>query len=126
MNNETNCIECGALFPKPPPEGGAAGYAIIQDQRVCYPCADRYERIVMNCATAHVAYLSSDGRKITTWTGGELGIVISARPCKLARRSFTHSASSFVSVRVRAFDGSVWYGRGSPGIAIRLRKAGKS
>lgn len=72
------------------------------------------------------AYLSEDGQRVTTWSGGTLGTVVASKPCKLTRRSWTHSADEYRSWTVRDVHGAYWYGRGSPGISIRLRaqKAG--
>ena len=71
-----------------------------------------------------IAYLSMDGRRVTTWTGGTLGRVVYARPCKLSRLSNWHSDKTFRSVRVVDVHGGAWSGRGSPGVAIKLRPVG--
>jgi hypothetical protein len=67
------------------------------------------------------AYVSSDLKTITTWTGGKLADVIRASKRKLARRSWIHG-SSYYSIWAKDSRGSTWYGCGSPGIAISLRR----
>lgn len=116
------CVQCGAPFPVHPPGYLAyAGYAVRPDGgHICYPCADAAQREDMrDRSRPFVAYLS--GTKVTTWTGGELGTVVWTRPAKLTRPSFTHDRRSYRSVRVRDVHGAMWTGRGSDGIAIRLR-----
>lgn len=103
--------------------GGGAGYAITPDeQMICYPCADASERDRLKTAEAFGAYLSRDGKRVTTWTGGELGQVTRWNYCRLTRRSNWHG-TDYRTVRVVDVHGAQWHGRGSPGIAIKLRRA---
>ena len=67
-----------------------------------------------------VAYVSSDGNSITTWTGGKLGDAHKIGTVQLTRQSFAHGRY-MNSYRVTDVHGGEWYGRGSPGIAITLR-----
>lgn len=67
-------------------------------------------------------YLSSDGRNFTGWKGNFLGAVVDWKLCKLARLSYTHGRD-YRSVRVRDVHGGMWFGRGSPGVYIKLRPA---
>ena len=117
----TNCHRCGATFPKPPPSGGASGYAVFGGQHICYSCADKQQREELLTAQRFCAYVSSDGHSITTWTGGLLAYVTQSRPCKLSRRSFTHGKSC-LSITATDVHGNRWVGRGSPGIAIKIRR----
>lgn len=121
-SHPTHCQQCNAPFPLPPPNGGASGYAITRsDMYICYACADAQQREELkDTSRPFVGYVSSDARAITTWTGGHIMRVVSIAPCKLTRWSYTHGKSYF-SIRARDVHGHVWYGRGSPGIAIRLR-----
>jgi len=122
MSAETfTCADCGKTFPVQ--TSGGTGYARTADGKtICYGCADIRERAELKDRTRpFCAYVSSDGKAVTTWTGGRLGDVISSRPCALTRQSFTHSRGSFRSVRVRDVHGGEWYGRGSPGVCIKLR-----
>lgn len=121
MSN-THCVQCASAFPKPHPEGGASGYATRADgERICYTCADVAERAVMLQSDRFVAYVSSDGREITTWTGDSLGSIVRATPVKLTRLSYTHGKYMH-AYRVIDFEGAAWYGRGSPGVAIKLTR----
>ena len=119
---------CGHPPTAQPIGSCGTGYARTRDGRtLCYACADAAEREELRSRSGvFCAYLSSDGQRATTWTGGTLGTVVSSRPCKLTRRSYTHDASEYRSVTVRDVHGAYWHGRGSPGISIRLRpsKAG--
>lgn len=103
-------------------KGGACGYAVTpNNEMLCFPCADADQRESLETGNRCVGYLSADGKSLTTWTGGILGKVTDWNPCKLTRVSYTHG-KSYRSVRVTDCHGSEWYGRGSPGIAISLRR----
>lgn len=80
----------------------------------------RQRRELLTRSKPFVCYLSNDGRSVTGWKGNILGSVIDWSPCELTRRSYTHG-KSYRSVRVKDVHGGLWYGRGSPGIAITLR-----
>lgn len=67
------------------------------------------------------AYVSSDGREVTTWTGGNLGSISRSTPVKLARWSAFHGSHVY-AYRVIDFDGARWHGRGSPGMVITLKR----
>lgn len=115
------CAECGGVKPT---GGHGCGTGYARDSRnrlVCYSCADAQQRAELrDHSRPFCAYVSGDGRRVTTWTGGTLGLVTSSTPCRLTRRSWVHGAS-FASVRVRDVHGGLWFGRGSPGVAISLR-----
>lgn len=117
-NNLTHCAKCGAEFK---PYGIGTGYATRDNQRICYACTDAEQREDMrDRSQPFVAYVSSDGRTVTTWTGGKLGDARYIGTVRLTRRSYTHGAT-MNSYRVTDVHGGEWYGRGSPGIAITLR-----
>lgn len=118
-----HCAKCNAVCPPPSGGCGAAGYAVKADgSKICYACADAIEReLLKDRSCSFVAYLSSDGATVTTWTGGKLMTVTASRPCRLSRQSFTHNRNSFRSVRARDIHGAMWCGRGSAGVAIKLR-----
>ncbi len=121
---ETNCSRCNAPFPTLQAGiCGGAGYATLPNGRkICYPCADAIARDEIKPHDKQFyGYVSSDGKSITTWSGGKLGTVIASRPCKLTRQSFTHSPKSYRSIRMRDESGNDWSGRGSPGIVIKMR-----
>jgi hypothetical protein len=80
----------------------------------------REVRALLNRSSPFTGYLSSDGKRLTGWKGNTLGHVVDSNPCELTRLSHTHG-KYYQSVRVRDVHGREWYGRGSPGICIRLR-----
>jgi hypothetical protein len=118
-----HCANCGAVCPPAPPQGGASGYAITQDNRkICYSCSDNMQREELkDRSRPFFAYVSSDGKEITTWTGGKLMTVTISRPCQLTRQSFLHDRRAYRSIRARDIHGKNWAGRGSAGIAIKMR-----
>lgn len=80
----------------------------------------RQRRELLDRSRAFYCYLSGDGRAVTGWKGNKLGDVIASHRVKLTRRSYTHGAD-YSHVTVRDVHGGLWYGRGSPGVAITLR-----
>lgn len=118
----TFCADCETLCR---PQGCGTGYAVLPNdggKRVCYRCADaRQVEDLKDRSAPFCAYLSSDGKSVTTWTGGRLMRVDGSKPCALSRRSYTHSAKSFRTVWATDTHGGRWMGRGSPGIVIKLR-----
>lgn len=129
MSKQTPTIEsthcaCGNAFPVHP-EGycGGSGYAVLPSgEKICYPCADKREiEALRDRSKPFVAYVGSCGNRITTWTGGKLMDITEARRCRLSRQSFTHSDSTYFSIHAVDVHGGHWAGRGSSGIAIKLR-----
>lgn len=117
----TRCA-CGATFPVHPPGfTGASGYAITPSgKRICYACADKAQiEELKDRSKPIVAYVGKDDA-ITTWTGGKLMRITRARPCKFTRPSFTHG-NLCLSIHAVDVHGGHWAGRGSEGIAIKLR-----
>ena len=118
MKTFCNCCKSECI-----PDGIKTGYAVPRDgEKICHPCANTSQREGMKTARIIVAYISSDGRSVTTWTGGKLATVIRSTYVELTRISFTHGR--FIRA-IRAVDdtGAHWYGRGSPGLAVTLRRA---
>lgn len=121
------CGCCKKTFPVQ--TDGAAGYAYFSeygDKPICYVCANKIEvEHLKDRSKPYVGYLG-DG-VVTTWTGGELMKITMIRGCTLTRRSHWHSRDSFCSVHAVDPHGGHWAGRGSEGIAIRMRpvKGGK-
>lgn len=117
MNEQTIC-KCGKVFQ---PSGCATGYAILPDDtRVCYACADKIQiEALKDRSKPFVAYVGKG--VITSWTGGKLMTITRARGCELTRFSYTHSKKSYMSIHAVDVHGGHWAGRGSEGIAIRLR-----
>jgi len=106
------CQQCRKPFPvHPPGYCGGTGYAVLTDgSRVCYACADKWQlERLKDRSSPVIAYLQ--GGDITTWTGGKLMKVVSSR----------HTRNGERSIRARDYHGGCWAGRGSNGMAIKLR-----
>lgn len=117
--------DCGHLVtPTPGSVGTGKATDPTTGRTMCYPCAEASEREKIKTADVFTAYISADGRKLTTWTGGELGTVTSlTRGRKIYTKNGSHRLRS---VTVRTPDGAEWYGRGSDNadiITIRRKKA---
>lgn len=121
--NQTHCA-CGAAFPiHPIGYCGGSGYAITRDSvKICYSCADKAQiEELKDRSKPFGAYVSGDGRAITSWTGGHLMRITRSRSCRLTRLSHTHDKGSYMSVHCVDVHGGHWHGRGSAGICITLR-----
>jgi hypothetical protein len=70
-------------------------------------------------AAPYTAYLSSDGKRITTWTGETLGAIISTGTPIKSRGWDTNTHTPF---RARCIDGRVYFGRhNGGGVYLRMR-----
>lgn len=101
---------------------GGTGYATMRDGRkLCYPCADDVERAEMDTAETFTAYLSSDGKSITTWTGGHLAHVQSLSTSK----RYTPTGGQWHAHYVTAIrNGVTWHGvNAGTGMVITLRRS---
>jgi len=117
--SEMHCYSCGDTFPSTPPTGGASGYALYHGERFCYPCADDRERGFFHTASKFTGYLSSDGTKFTTWTGGEL-----ARVAGLTESRRAGFGRGLAYVTAIAPDGSSWHGKGAGrGMVLRMHRS---
>ena len=107
-------LDCGHAAT---PQGGAAGYARRQDgTTLCYPCADAEELAAMAQSDTFVAYVASDGREITTRSGGTLARVAGSG---IGRAGFGVRVHYWAA---ESADGRLWYGRSAgPGMAVILR-----
>lgn len=112
-------LDCGHLST---PDGFVMGYATLNDgRRICYADADTMQReeFAEPGRTEFWAYLSSDGKTITTWTGGQLASITQTG---VGRSGFYDSKIYFV--QAVAPDGSRWYGKnGGPGMSIHIKRA---
>ena len=119
------CADCCEALYLPCGGMGATGYArTAGDELICYPCADKRQFADLIGADRAYGYLSRDGRRFTNWTGGTLGAVTESTPTALPfgrSHSWTHGRS-YRSVRVRDVHGRIWWGKGSPGVCIALRR----
>lgn len=108
------CCDCKRVLPVQ--TSGGTGYACCDDNRhlVCYACADERQRADLAKVDRFTGYVSGDGRRLTTWSGGDLGSVSMGElhPWSRERRY------------LRAYDchGQVWSGTGAPGMWCNLRK----
>jgi hypothetical protein len=117
-----NCHDCKTPLPiNPPGHCGAAGYAELPNGwRICYPCADKRQiEELKDRSKPFVAYVGKG--VITTWTGGKIMTITRSVPCRLTRQSFTHDRRGYMSIHAVDVHGGHWAGRGSEGIAIKLR-----
>lgn len=115
------CACCHSV--KPVQSNGGTGYAVTpQGELICYDCADvRQREDLKDRSKPFVAYVDSAGKLITTWTGGVLARITQSWPCQLTRRSNWHDSKSYKCIRATDVHGGKWFGRGSAGVAIKLR-----
>ena len=112
------CSDCHAAI-EPRPNGCGTGYAVLKNRRkICYACADKRQVVdLLDRSRPFTGYLSSDGARWTTWTGGTLGNV--------DRLTVSHTkwyGSSLSHVHVRDVHGNAWFGRGAGnGMCLTLR-----
>lgn len=108
------CHDCSEV--KPVQTNGGTGYAVCDEGKhlVCYACADKRETADMLTSDRFTAYVSPDGRSITTWTGGKLGTVSfgGRHPWSRERHYIT----------ARDVHGQHWHGTGAQGMYCNLRK----
>ncbi len=113
-------LDCGHVASEHGPH--TTGTARTPDGRtICYDCAHAVELADVQARRRICAYVAEDGRTITTWPGRPLMRVTGMAPCRLTRRSYTHSPESYQSYWARDTFGGNWYGRGSAGVLIRMR-----
>lgn len=67
------------------------------------------------------AYISSDGKTLTTWNGTKLGDVFWAKCGHLRQWSPWHG-EHITAYRIRGTNGATYYGRSSAGMIIHLRR----
>lgn len=118
----TATLDCG--HPPTPTDHGGTGVAYdSQGRSFCYDCANSREAEAFSAADKFTAYLSSDGKNVTTWPGGVL-----ARVQQMSNPAvrYTPTGGRYETVYsvVRDASGNLWYGQG-PGCGMyhRLRRA---
>lgn len=114
------CSDCRTVHPIL--TSGGTGYATLPNEdKVCYPCADKREIEELKDRSKPFCAYVGKGNSITTWTGGKLMTITRAWPCTLTRQSFTHDRKGYLSIHAVDIHGGHWAGRGSEGMAIKLR-----
>jgi hypothetical protein len=113
-------LSCGHGPTPQPPGSLGTGYAITAEGAyICYSCAD--ERTLADIAAASpgdrvpaALYLASDGRTITTWSGGKVMTLAS----KGNRHNFSRERFYLTA---RDAQGRTWHGTGAEGMYCTLR-----
>jgi hypothetical protein len=115
MNADDRTLDCGH---KPSPHSPhATGTAHFDGREICWDCANVEEKRHIANSAKCMGYLDLKSRRVTTWTGHELGKVT-------GHTSHWHNmAGTLHYISVEMFDGSHWYGT-SPGDGMycRLRR----
>jgi hypothetical protein len=111
-------LSCGHE-PSPHSEHTTGTVTLPDDREVCWSCGDQWQREYMATHDQLDAYLSSDGKSITTWSGGHLATV---------ERGVSRKTGFCGATRMylRAVDptGKRWHGSSpGPGMYARLRKS---
>lgn len=106
-------LDCG--HAPTPPHFGTANTA--EGRTMCYDCANDREREFLKTAQKFLGYLSSDGSRLTTWPGADLGKVTMGARHPWSDR---HTDRRYISV-VDCF-GTRWRGTGAPGMWASLRR----
>jgi hypothetical protein len=106
------CDTCGKASPN------TDGHGRTDGAMHCYACCDAMARAdMLDRSKPFCAYLASDARTVTTWTGGRLGTV----------SAHTSSRVGWHGAEIHRFHvcdvhGNLWHGRGSgPGMVCTLR-----
>ena len=108
-------LDCGHASK---PEGIAAGYARTEDgKKICYDCASKPDIEAVERGEEVFAYVSSDGKQITTWPGNPLMRVTYNGT---ARTGFYGSTIHYI--RAVAPNGREYYGKnGGNGMWIKMK-----
>lgn len=114
-----NCRKCGNGELQTARNSTGTGYALtVNHEMLCYRCADEMQRAdMLDRSRPFNCYISGDGKRATTWTGGALGEVVHAD-----YSTNGWHGSRVYSYRVRDVHGNMWHGRnGGAGMCITLR-----
>lgn len=112
-------LDCGHA-PRLDSEGIGVGYARLEGRTLCYSCADDWARADMRDHNSVFAYVSQDGKTVTTWTGGELARVTWHR----SEVRYTPTGGRYERHYYNARGDGGWHGIGAgPGMYVRLRRA---
>lgn len=113
------CCDCGAvrMFDLSGKSCGT-GYARVDgNQLCCYACTDARQREEMRKRPARFgAYISRNGRNLTTWSGGILGNVVNESHHRNNWGAWIHCYT------IRDVHGKYWHGRNAgPNMCIVVR-----
>ena len=112
-NDRVAPVSCG--HAPSPHSDFTTGTAHTRDGReICWTCADAEQVADLKRERAYVAYLSGDGRALTTWTGGKLADVTRLWDV------FNNFAGTIKRFRAVDVHGQRWYGT-SPGAGMYAR-----
>lgn len=115
MNATETMCDCGHVAVATP---HTPGYGIFDGRKLCYSCCDSEELRKMSESRKYFAYLSGDGKRITSWPGGTLAVVT---------RLWTvtnNMAGKLYRIRATMGDGSRWHGTSpGPGMYCRLTRS---
>lgn len=106
-------LDCGH-HPSPHSHITTGAARMPDGREVCYDCADASERERLKTETRFCAYVSSDGERLTTWSGGDLGRV------SLGTRHHWSRERRYLSAT--DCHGNRWHGTGAAGMWATLRK----
>lgn len=115
--------DCGhTVTPTPLSIGTGKATDPATGRTMCYPCAEAWEQEKIKTATVHTCYVSSDSKRLTTWTGATLAVITSYG---VGSKRYTPSNGTYRmrTLRARTPDGADWYGSGSNAMdAITIRR----
>ena len=111
--NDERVLDCGHK-PSPHSEHTTGTGHTTDGREVCWNCSNSLEAAEFSKAQHYCAYLSDDGKTITTWPGGVLA--------QVAQLWSVHNnmAGEILRIRAVAADGSRWHGT-SPGRGMYCR-----
>ncbi len=115
MNTTAKIVKLSCGHNPSPHDEYTTGTAHTRDGReICCTCADSEQREDLKAEKHYDAYLSGDGKRLTTWTGGNLA--------KITDLWEVGNNMAGTLLRFRAVDthGNRWYGT-SPGRGMYAR-----
>lgn len=111
-------LDCGH---EPSPHGDhTTGTGHFHDKELCWNCMNNLELFYAGQSDTYTAYVNGEATYITTWPGGKLARIYSARP------RWNNFAGNLLHVKaVEDATGIEWYGTGpGKGSYIKLHRVG--
>lgn len=118
------CDNCGQEIKNH--DGIGTGYALVsspgqKEEKHCYDCCHAAEiKAMKDRSGLFTAYLSCDGKSVTSWPGGILGQVISSRETAHAFGRRHSINGKRLTINVKDVHGELWHGKGYAGVYIHL------